>query len=170
MPCTSTRREWATNAFSFVPDPAIARELFHSPKYPSTVGTITTSAVRTSEAFGFHARAAASLFLAYETKLLAVATRTFASGSTSPNSTVPSRSRSALTPPGATNRLSVPQMVGSRSAWKKFPGFAKTFPFGSVRSNGTTVCGSSAALVPESMITSNCASDGTPAMIPSSSS
>ena len=72
--------------------------------------------------------------------------------------------------PARRTALSVPQMVGSRSAWKKFPGFAKTFPFGSVRSNGTTVCRSSAALVPESMITSNCASDGTPAMIPSSSS
>ena len=61
-------------------------------------------------------------------------------------------------------------MVGSSSAWKKLPGFAKTFPFGSLRSNGTAVWGSSAALVPESMITSYRASDGTPAMMPSSSS
>ena len=56
------------------------RELFHSPKYPSIVGTITTSAVNTSEPVGFQTRAFVSLSRANLSKPRMIPTKTFASG------------------------------------------------------------------------------------------
>ena len=107
----SCRREAATNAFSFALSPAMKREFFHASKYSDIVGVITTSAVNASCGVGLHLRAAASSSLALLLEVARGGDEKSASGSASPNSTLPSPSRSGLTPLAA-NFGSVPKTAG----------------------------------------------------------
>ncbi len=107
----SCRREAATNAVSSALSPATKREVFHAAKYSDIVGVITTSAVNASSGVGSHAWPAVSSSFACAAKSRAAATRKSASGSASPNLTLPSPSRSGSTPLAA-NCSSVPHSDG----------------------------------------------------------
>ena len=145
-------------------EPATKREFFHASKYSDIVGVITTSAVNASCSVGCHSLAALSRSDALVAKSFAAATRKSASGSASPNSTLPSPSRSGVTPLAA-NFSSVPHSeVSSRK--KKLPGCSNVLPAGVLTENGTAFSGSDLS-APASMITSKSASEGTPATTPS---
>ena len=67
----SERRETTLNASLVAPPPATKRESFHWPKYSLIVGTITTTAVKASDALGCQASPAASSSAAYFTNVAA---------------------------------------------------------------------------------------------------
>ena len=146
----SERRETTLNESPFALSPSTKRETFHWPKYSLIVGTITTTEVNASEAVGVQAFAERSSRPAWRTNSSADALKTFASGSTSPNSSRPSPSRSAFAP---TYSGRVPQSMPSVRL-KRLPGLLRTVPVGSLRSNGTALAGSSFADEPASRITS----------------
>ena len=58
----SESRETTLNASPCARFPSTNRETFHCPKYSLIVGTITTTAVKASDAVGFHARLERSSF------------------------------------------------------------------------------------------------------------
>jgi hypothetical protein len=94
----------ATNAFSVALSPATKREFFQASKYSDIVGVITTSAVKASCGVGFHCARRRRA----RRRLLEVARGgdvEVASGSASPNSTLPSPSRSGLHALGGELRL-----------------------------------------------------------------
>jgi hypothetical protein len=95
--------------------------------------------------------AAASRSFALPAKSFAAATRKSASGTASPNETLPSPSRSGVTPLAAYCG-SVPHSEVSIS-WKKLPGCSNVRPAGVLTVNGTAFSGSDLSL-PASMITS----------------
>ena len=94
----SERRETTLNDSPVAASPATKRESFHWPKYSLIVGTITTSAVKASDGAGCHALPASSSSVAYLSNVSLAARSRFGSGRTSPNSVVPSPSRSTGVP------------------------------------------------------------------------
>ena len=107
----SERRETTLNASLVAPPPATKRESFDWPKYSLIVGTITTTAVKASDALGCQASPAASRSAAYFTNVPAAAWRNGGSGRTSPNSTAPSPSTST----GVPGRLSFRERAPERA-------------------------------------------------------
>ena len=94
----SESRETTLKDSELARSPSTKRDVFHWPKYSLIVGTITTTDVNASDGVGRHARAERSSLPAWRTNASAAALNTFASGRTSPNSRLPSPSRSTVVP------------------------------------------------------------------------
>ena len=149
----SDRRETTLNASALAASPATKRETFHWPKYSLIVGTITTMAVKASEAVGDQARPPCRA--PSRTRRKSRWRPGAGPGRAAPRRTrpFPSRSRSTGRPRAAAFFGSVPQRAPSVTL-KRFPGCFRTVPSGSVRSKGAALSGSSAALEPASRMTS----------------
>ena len=93
----SCRREATTNAFSCALSPAMKREFFHASKYSDIVGVITTSAVNASCVVGLPLLRGRVELLGLVSKCSRRGEEDATSGTASPNSTLPSPSRSAFT-------------------------------------------------------------------------
>ena len=93
----SESRETTLNESPFALSPGTKRDTFHWPKYSLIVGTITTTEVNASDAVGCQAFAGSIELGSVENECVRGGGEdACASGSTSPNSTLPSPSRSTF--------------------------------------------------------------------------
>ena len=109
----SESREVAANACSVAASPETKREFFQLSKYSFIVGIMTTRAVKASASLGSQALAVVCSSLAYMSNACAEPSSTLASGSASPNSAVPSPSKSASTPFAVNSGLVPKRLVSS---------------------------------------------------------
>ena len=165
----SESRETTLNASDVAASPGTKRDSFHWPKYSLIVGTITTSAVNASESVGCQALAGRVELPGVPVEPGRRGRRNAASGSTSPNS-------SCAVAVEIDRGEAISTVVGQRAPERalgdveEVAGLLEHGAVGSVRSNGTALSGSSAALEPASRMTSYSASDGMPATMPSTRS